>query len=179
MRETYSDIHLEIIMVSLTAVKQVCCLLWIDEAKANIKPIQPNSFELADAILKSVKKKLGTPFANPFQISGISRLWKKTILRPWWSVVLEECKAGCLWLCRPIPPISLRPHHTTITTNHNMPKNIPPRNKTPAVPTKRLPKTPCPHLPTRKDGLISERQREGQELYIRRCWNHIKSEPRT
>ncbi len=28
--------------------------------------VQPVSFELADAILKFAKKKLGTPFANPF-----------------------------------------------------------------------------------------------------------------
>jgi hypothetical protein len=51
----------------------------------------------------------------------------------------------------------LRPHHTTITTNHNMPKKFPPRNKTPVAPTKRLPKTPWPHLPTRKEGLITRR----------------------
>ncbi len=51
----------------------------------------------------------------------------------------------------------LRPQHTTITTNHNMQKNIPPRNNTPSAPTKRLPKTPCPHLPTRKNGLITRK----------------------
>jgi len=37
--------------------------------------VQPNSFELAEAIWKFAKKKLGTPLANPFQISGISTLW--------------------------------------------------------------------------------------------------------
>jgi hypothetical protein len=71
----------------------------------------------------------------------------------------------------------LRPHHTTITTNHNMKKKIPPRCNTPVTPTKHQPKTTCPHLPTRKEGL--EGQREVQELDIRMCWNHIKSEPRT
>ena len=51
----------------------------------------------------------------------------------------------------------LRPHHTTITTNHNMPKKFPSRNNTPVAPTKRLPKTAWPHLPTRKEGLITRR----------------------
>ena len=48
----------------------------------------------------------------------------------------------------------LRSQHTTITTNHNY-KKILPRNKTPVCPTKHLSKTPCPHLPTRQEGLIT------------------------
>ena len=44
----------------------------------------------------------------------------------------------------------LRPHHTTITTNHNMQEKIPPRKNTPASPTKRLPKTPS--TPSNKEG---------------------------
>jgi hypothetical protein len=37
--------------------------------------IQPNSFELADAIFEICKEEVGDAFANPFQISGISTLW--------------------------------------------------------------------------------------------------------
>jgi len=48
--------------------------------------LQPNSFELAEQFLKFAKKKLGTPFANPFQnfwyFDTVVKNYASTLVKP-------------------------------------------------------------------------------------------------
>jgi hypothetical protein len=127
----------------------------------NLKPeheqVQPNLFELAEAILEICKEEVGDaprkPISNVWYFDTVVKNHASTLVKR--GVGRSVSPAVCD--CADPSHQFLRPHHTTITTNHNMQKKIPPRNKTPAAPTKHLPKTPWPHLPTRKEGLITRR----------------------
>ena len=88
------------------------------------------------------------------------------------------CNLGETWCGRSVSPAVcdcadpshqfLRPHHTTITTNHNMQEKIPPRKNIPVSPTKRLPKTPST-LSNKEGGADHKKDSEKARSYPSEC----------
>jgi hypothetical protein len=115
------------------------------------KLVQPISFELVEAILEICKEEVGDaprkPISNFWYFDTVVKNHASTLVK---RGVGRRSVSPAVCDCADPSHQFLRPHHTTITTNHNMQKNIPPRNKTPAAPTKHLPKTPS--TPSNKEG---------------------------
>jgi hypothetical protein len=108
--------------------------------------IQTVSFEWADAILKFERRSWGRPSQTHFKFLVFRHCGKKLCFDfgeawCWRSVSPAVCD------CADPSHQFLRPHHTTITTNHNMEEKIPPRKNTPASP--KIPQPPVVKLRVR------------------------------